>query len=101
MSAGFVPGITMEMAGTLMGAAVHGLIVSRAHASHECEDIALPDPVAITPEAVSASRPARTPSAESPLSSRATSSRGLSSAHRASHSFPYPLVGAHDPLSYH
>ncbi|XP_015977288.1 major facilitator superfamily domain-containing protein 2B [Rousettus aegyptiacus] len=43
--------ITMEMAGTLMGAAVHGLIVSRAHASHECEDIALPDPVAITPEA--------------------------------------------------
>lgn len=45
----------MEMAGTLMGAAVHGLIVSRAHASHECEDIALPDPVAITPEAVSAS----------------------------------------------
>lgn len=89
----------MEMAGTLMGAAVHGLIVSRAHASHECEDIALPDPVAITPEAVSASRPARTPSAESPLSSRATSSRGLSSAHRASHSFPYPLVGAHDPLS--
>lgn len=90
----------MEMAGTLMGAAVHGLIVSRAHASHECEDIALPDPVAITPEAVSTSRPARTPSVESPLSSRATSSRGLSSAHRASHSFPYPLVGAHDPLSY-
>ncbi|ELK14019.1 Major facilitator superfamily domain-containing protein LOC388931 [Pteropus alecto] len=50
-SAGFVPGITMEMAGTLMGAAVHGLIVSGAHGSHKCKDIALPDPVAITPEA--------------------------------------------------
>ncbi|XP_011354880.1 major facilitator superfamily domain-containing protein 2B [Pteropus vampyrus] len=43
--------ITMEMAGTLMGAAVHGLIVSGAHGSHKCEDIALPDPVAITPKA--------------------------------------------------
>lgn len=101
-SAGFVPGITMEMAGTLMGAAVHGLIVSGAHGSHKCDDIALPDPVAITPKAVSAyaAWPARTRSVESPLSSRATSSPGLSmvvwglsSAHHASHSFPYPLVG--------
>lgn len=69
MSAGFVPGITMEMAGTLMGAAVHGLIVSGAHGSHKCGDIALPDPVAIMPKAVSAyaARPTRTPSVESPL----------------------------------
>lgn len=100
LSAGFVPGITMEMAGTLMGAAVHGLIVSGAHGSHKCGDIALPDPVAIMPKAVSAyaARPTRTPSVESPLSSRATSSPGLlvwglSSAHRTSHFFPYPQVG--------
>ncbi|XP_036891350.1 major facilitator superfamily domain-containing protein 2B [Sturnira hondurensis] len=45
--------ITMEMAGTLMGAAVHGLIVSGAHSPHRCEDadLELPDPVAVSPGA--------------------------------------------------
>ncbi|XP_053057156.1 sphingosine-1-phosphate transporter MFSD2B isoform X2 [Acinonyx jubatus] len=43
--------MTMEMAGTLMGAAVHGLIVSGAHGPHRCEDPALPGPVAISPDA--------------------------------------------------
>ncbi|GAB5570015.1 major facilitator superfamily domain-containing protein 2B isoform X2 [Prionailurus iriomotensis] len=43
--------MTMEMAGTLMGAAVHGLIVSGAHGPHRCEDAALPGPVAVSPDA--------------------------------------------------
>ncbi|KAK2503707.1 hypothetical protein MC885_017530 [Smutsia gigantea] len=43
--------ITMEMAGTLVGAAVHGLIVSGAHGAHRCEDAALPGPVAVSPDA--------------------------------------------------
>nr|XP_019568262.1 PREDICTED: major facilitator superfamily domain-containing protein 2B isoform X3 [Rhinolophus sinicus] len=43
--------MTMEMAGTLMGAAVHGLIVSGAHARNRCEDAALLGPVAISPDA--------------------------------------------------
>lgn len=47
-------GMTMEMAGTLMGAAVHGLIVSGAHGPHRCADAALPGPVAVSPDAVSA-----------------------------------------------
>ncbi|XP_032980783.1 sphingosine-1-phosphate transporter MFSD2B isoform X5 [Rhinolophus ferrumequinum] len=46
--------MTMEMAGTLMGAAVHGLVVSGAHARNSCEDAALLGPVAISPDAVSA-----------------------------------------------
>ncbi|KAF0876343.1 MFS2B protein, partial [Crocuta crocuta] len=44
--------MTMEMAGTLMGAAVHGLIVSGAHGPHRCEDAALPGPVAVSPDAI-------------------------------------------------
>ncbi|XP_032980780.1 sphingosine-1-phosphate transporter MFSD2B isoform X3 [Rhinolophus ferrumequinum] len=44
--------MTMEMAGTLMGAAVHGLVVSGAHARNSCEDAALLGPVAISPDAV-------------------------------------------------
>ncbi|XP_034515729.1 major facilitator superfamily domain-containing protein 2B isoform X3 [Ailuropoda melanoleuca] len=44
-------GMTMEMAGTLMGAAVHGLIVSGAHRPHRCEDAALAGPVAVSPDA--------------------------------------------------
>lgn len=46
----------MEMAGTLMGAAVHGLIVSGAHSPHRCEDadLELPGPATISPGAVSA-----------------------------------------------
>ncbi|KAM6180364.1 sphingosine-1-phosphate transporter MFSD2B [Erethizon dorsatum] len=40
--------MTMEMAGTLMGATVHGLIVSSAHRSNHCE---LPGPVALSPDA--------------------------------------------------
>ncbi|XP_045700444.1 major facilitator superfamily domain-containing protein 2B isoform X2 [Phyllostomus hastatus] len=45
--------ITMEMAGTLMGAAVHGLIVSGAHSPRKCEDadLELPGPVTISPGA--------------------------------------------------
>lgn len=48
------PGMTMEMVGTLMGATVHGLIVSGAHGPHTCEDVALPSQAAISPKAVSA-----------------------------------------------
>ena len=48
------PGMTMEMAGTLMGAAVHGLIVSGAHGSHRCDEATLPGQVAVFPNAVSA-----------------------------------------------
>lgn len=44
----------MEMVGTLMGATVHGLIVSGAHGPHTCEDVALPSQAAISPKAVSA-----------------------------------------------
>lgn len=46
----------MEMAGTLMGAAVHGLIVSGAHSPHRCEDadLELPGPATVSPRAVSA-----------------------------------------------
>lgn len=44
------PGMTMEMVGTLMGATVHGLIVSGAHRSNHCE---LPGPAAVSPDAVS------------------------------------------------
>ncbi|XP_027623744.1 major facilitator superfamily domain-containing protein 2B isoform X1 [Tupaia chinensis] len=43
--------MTMEMAGTLMGATVHGLIVSGAHRPHRCEDTATPGPVSISPDA--------------------------------------------------
>uniref|UniRef100_A0A3Q2HAA7 MFSD2 lysolipid transporter B, sphingolipid n=1 Tax=Equus caballus TaxID=9796 RepID=A0A3Q2HAA7_HORSE len=43
--------MTMEMAGTLMGAAVHGLIVSGAHGPHRCEDAALPGPGTVSPDA--------------------------------------------------
>ncbi|XP_023566747.1 major facilitator superfamily domain-containing protein 2B isoform X2 [Octodon degus] len=42
------PGMTMEMAGTLMGATIHGLVVSSAHRSNHCE---LPGPVAVSPDA--------------------------------------------------
>uniref|UniRef100_H0W9Q6 MFSD2 lysolipid transporter B, sphingolipid n=1 Tax=Cavia porcellus TaxID=10141 RepID=H0W9Q6_CAVPO len=40
--------MTMEMVGTLMGATVHGLIVSGAHRSNHCE---LPGPAAVSPDA--------------------------------------------------
>ncbi|XP_044118189.1 major facilitator superfamily domain-containing protein 2B [Neovison vison] len=43
--------MTMEMAGTLMGAAVHGLIVSGAHGPHRCEDVALARPAVVSPDA--------------------------------------------------
>eukprot|EP00070_Physeter_catodon_P015961 XP_023974306.1 major facilitator superfamily domain-containing protein 2B isoform X3 [Physeter catodon] len=43
--------MTLEMAGTLMGATVHGLIVSGAHGSHRCKETALPGQVAISPNA--------------------------------------------------
>ncbi|XP_028731335.1 major facilitator superfamily domain-containing protein 2B [Peromyscus leucopus] len=45
--------MTMEMAGTLMGAAVHGLIVSSAHGSRRCEDpgAQLPGSTAVSPDA--------------------------------------------------
>lgn len=66
------PGMTMEMVGTLMGATVHGFIVSGAHRSNHCEDTELPVPAAVSPDAVSV-QAARTPSAVSPPSSRATS----------------------------
>lgn len=45
--------MTLEMAGTLMGAAVHGLIVSGAHGTQRCADAALPGLVAVSPDAVS------------------------------------------------
>ncbi|XP_023588170.1 sphingosine-1-phosphate transporter MFSD2B [Trichechus manatus latirostris] len=44
--------ITMEMAGTLMGATVHGLIVSGAHEPHRCEDARLPLPDGVSPDAI-------------------------------------------------
>ncbi|XP_029794083.1 major facilitator superfamily domain-containing protein 2B [Suricata suricatta] len=43
--------MTMEMAGTLMGAAIHGLIVSGAHGPQRCQDTSLPGPVAVSPDA--------------------------------------------------
>ncbi|XP_062064802.1 sphingosine-1-phosphate transporter MFSD2B [Lepus europaeus] len=43
--------ITMEMVGTLMGATVHGLIVSGAHGPHGCEDAALPRQATVSPDA--------------------------------------------------
>ena len=48
-----VPGMTLEMAGTLMGATVHGLIVSGAHGSHRCKEDMLPGEGAVSPNAVS------------------------------------------------
>lgn len=54
LSARCVPGMTMEMAGTLLGAAAHGLIVSGAHGPHRCEDTEFPGPGAASPDAVSA-----------------------------------------------
>lgn len=89
-----------------MGAAVHGLIVSGAHSPHRCEDAELQEPVTVSPNAVSAYArdPTGTPSVGSPLSSRATSPPGLSvgwglsSAHRASYSFPAPLA---EPMTPH
>lgn len=64
-----VPGMTMEMAGTLMGAAVHGLIVSGAHGPHRCEDVALARPAVVSPDAVSvpAARPLGVASPALPL----------------------------------
>ncbi|KAM6221104.1 sphingosine-1-phosphate transporter MFSD2B [Rhynchocyon petersi] len=44
--------MTMEMAGTLMGATVHGLIVSSAHGSHKCEEAPLPGPGGVSPNAM-------------------------------------------------
>ncbi|EAX00773.1 hCG1818610, isoform CRA_a [Homo sapiens] len=43
--------MTVEMAGTLMGATVHGLIVSGAHRPHRCEATATPGPVTVSPNA--------------------------------------------------
>nr|XP_035977586.1 major facilitator superfamily domain-containing protein 2B isoform X1 [Halichoerus grypus]XP_035977587.1 major facilitator superfamily domain-containing protein 2B isoform X1 [Halichoerus grypus] len=43
--------MTLEMAGTLMGAAVHGLIVAGAHGPHRCGDAALAGPLAVSPDA--------------------------------------------------
>ncbi|GAB1297280.1 Major facilitator superfamily domain-containing protein 2B [Apodemus speciosus] len=42
--------MTMEMAGTLMGATVHGLIVSSAHGSQRCEDAVHPRSAAVSPD---------------------------------------------------
>ncbi|XP_031211162.1 major facilitator superfamily domain-containing protein 2B isoform X2 [Mastomys coucha] len=42
--------MTMEMAGTLMGATVHGLIVSSAHGSQRCEDSVHPRSTAVSPD---------------------------------------------------
>ncbi|XP_040586897.1 major facilitator superfamily domain-containing protein 2B [Mesocricetus auratus] len=42
--------MTMEMAGTLMGATVHGLIVSSAHGSRRCEDPGLSGSTAVSPD---------------------------------------------------
>lgn len=47
------PGMTMEMAGTLMGATVHGLLVSSAHGSRRCEDPVLAGSTAVSPDVVS------------------------------------------------
>ncbi|XP_027411766.1 major facilitator superfamily domain-containing protein 2B isoform X4 [Bos indicus x Bos taurus] len=44
--------MTLEMAGTLMGATVHGLIVSGAHGSHRCKEDTLPGEGAVSPNAV-------------------------------------------------
>ncbi|XP_045142525.1 major facilitator superfamily domain-containing protein 2B [Echinops telfairi] len=44
--------MTMEMAGTLMGATVHGLVVSGAHAPHRCEEAVLPGPGSVSPNAM-------------------------------------------------
>lgn len=41
----------MEMAGTLMGATIHGLIVSGAHGSQRCEEDTFPGQVAVAPSA--------------------------------------------------
>jgi hypothetical protein len=68
----------MEMAGTLIGATVHGLIVSSAHRSQQCEDTVLSRPATVSPDAVSP-QGARTPSAGLPPSSRAASLWALSS----------------------
>lgn len=43
--------MTMEMAGTLLGAAAHGLIVAGAHGPHRCEEDVLPGPVPVSPDA--------------------------------------------------
>ncbi|KAL4693920.1 hypothetical protein H8959_013185 [Pygathrix nigripes] len=43
--------MTVEMAGTLVGATVHGLIVSGAHKHHRCEATVTPGPVTISPNA--------------------------------------------------
>ncbi|XP_008847062.1 major facilitator superfamily domain-containing protein 2B [Nannospalax galili] len=43
--------MTMEMAGTLMGATVHGLIVSGAHTSQQCEDAVLLTSNTVSPDA--------------------------------------------------
>nr|XP_020015316.1 major facilitator superfamily domain-containing protein 2B isoform X2 [Castor canadensis] len=43
--------MTMEMAGTLIGATVHGLIVSSAHRSQQCEDTVLSRPATVSPDA--------------------------------------------------
>uniref|UniRef100_A0A2K6FB58 Sphingosine-1-phosphate transporter MFSD2B n=1 Tax=Propithecus coquereli TaxID=379532 RepID=A0A2K6FB58_PROCO len=43
--------MTLEMAGTLMGATVHGLIVSGAHGPHSCEDTVVLEPAAVSPDA--------------------------------------------------
>uniref|UniRef100_A0A8C5P5I2 Sphingosine-1-phosphate transporter MFSD2B n=1 Tax=Jaculus jaculus TaxID=51337 RepID=A0A8C5P5I2_JACJA len=43
--------MTMEMAGTLVGATLHGLIVSGAHQSQQCEDAVLPRSAAVSPDA--------------------------------------------------
>ena len=59
-------GMTVEMAGTLMGATVHGLIVSGAHRPHRCEATVTPGPVTVSASAVSA-WVARTRNLVSPL----------------------------------
>nr|XP_031322516.1 major facilitator superfamily domain-containing protein 2B isoform X2 [Camelus dromedarius] len=43
--------MTMEMAGTLMGATIHGLIVSGAHGSQRCEEDTFPGQVVVAPSA--------------------------------------------------
>nr|XP_035128976.2 sphingosine-1-phosphate transporter MFSD2B isoform X1 [Callithrix jacchus] len=43
--------MTVEMAGTLMGATVHGLIVSGAHRPHRCEATVTPGPVTVSASA--------------------------------------------------
>ncbi|XP_052042112.1 sphingosine-1-phosphate transporter MFSD2B isoform X1 [Apodemus sylvaticus] len=42
--------MTMEMAGTLLGATVHGLIVSSAHGSQRCEDAVHPRSTVVSPD---------------------------------------------------